>query len=426
MEASTVHDPQRTPAGPRLSPVRRGWRTVVQFEREWLVAGPSLFAALALALLLYNHVQRQVSDLAFWIGLALIGTVFVWLLQNNHRQSRLDPVTGLANRLLLQHDLKTVLSPAGARHTLVVVELDGLSAYRDRLGFEAGDELLRRFARGLAEVVGQLGGRAYRMEGGQFGALLPSGERPSGEIVMAILASAEVDEEGIDRPHGEVTLPDSAQDADTALRVALERLASHRQRQRRSAKRQAHDALVAVLSSCRPELAEHLRAVAFRAISVGRLLGLSQGQLDDVVCAAKLQNIGMLTIPDSILDKPTELSAAEAELVRRHSDAGARVIAAAPALHSVAALVRASCEHFDGTGYPDGIAGEAIPLGSRIVAVCVAYTALTAPRPHRPPRSPEEALAALRQCAGAQFDPDVVEALAEDVADEVGDPLVRV
>jgi two-component system cell cycle response regulator len=419
-----VHSKRGRLTGGRLiARIRRAWKRLVRFEREWHAAAPTLFAALALSLLLYNHVEKQVTDLAFWLGLALIATVFLWLLQNNHQQSRLDPVTGLANRLKLHRDLAEAGS-SDERHTLVLLELDGLGTYRDRFGFKAGDELLRRFSRDLRRVVDQLGGTAYRVEGGRFSALLPTGGRRPGELVMAVSVPIDYgDEEApIDRPYGEVTVPDETSEADVALKVAGARLAAHRQRQRRSAKRQAQDALAAVLTTRRPELEEHLRAVAFRAISVGRAMGLEQDQLDDVVTAARLQNIGMLAVPDAVLDKKGELSAAETHLIRDHTSAGARMISAAPGLAPVATLVRSSCEHFDGSGYPDGLSGDSIPLGSRVVAVCVAYTALTAQRPHRPARTAAEALEVLRGCAGTQFDPRVVDALAEDLDDEIPPP----
>ena len=403
---------------------RRAWMRVVSFEREWSAAGPTVFVVIAAVLLIYNHVQKQVTDLVFWLGLALIASVFTWLIQNSHRKSRLDAVTGLANRLQLHADLAEMLRLSNDRRTLVLLELDGIAAYRDRFGFEAGDELLRSFARDLTSAVDQLGGTAYRIDGGQFCALLPTDGHQPGEILMAISVSAgnDDDETPIGRPHGEVTLPDDASDPDLALQIAGRRLAADKQRQRRSAKRQAHDVLAAVLSARRPELRAHLRAVSFRAISIGRLLGLGRDQLDDLVFAARLQDIGLLTVPDTVLEKETSLSPIESELIRGHPLAGAGIIASAPALASVAALVRSSYERFDGSGYPDGLAGEAIPLGSRIIAVCVAFSALTSNRPYRPARSPEEALAELRRCAGTQFDPRVVEALAKDLADEVSPP----
>jgi HD-GYP domain-containing protein (c-di-GMP phosphodiesterase class II) len=103
--------------------------------------------------------------------------------------------------------------------------------------------------------------------------------------------------------------------------------------------------------------------------------------------------------------------------MRRHTLIGERIVAAAPALRSVAVLVRASHERHDGRGYPDGLAGEDIPLGARIVAVCDSFDAMVADRPYRAAVSTAEALAELGRCAGTQFDPEVVAAFCEAVAD---------
>ena len=96
--------------------------------------------------------------------------------------------------------------------------------------------------------------------------------------------------------------------------------------------------------------------------------------------------------------------------MRRHSEIGERIIGEAPALSRVAAMVRASHERFDGGGYPDGLRGEDIPLGARIVAVCDAFDAMITERPYSAALSPEEAERELRDCSGTQFDPRVVDA----------------
>jgi two-component system, cell cycle response regulator len=105
-------------------------------------------------------------------------------------------------------------------------------------------------------------------------------------------------------------------------------------------------------------------------------------------------------------------------MVRSHTAEGARIAAAAPGLASVARLIRSSSEHFDGSGYPDGLAGDSIPLGARVIAVSVAFAAMTERRPRREPVSPGEALAELRRNSSSQFDPRVVEALAVDLVEE--------
>ena len=137
---------------------------------------------------------------------------------------------------------------------------------------------------------------------------------------------------------------------------------------------------------------------------------MASDELDDVARAAELHDVGKIAIPDAILAKPGPLSEDEWAFVRRHPLIGERIVLAAPALRSVSRLVRTSHERWDGTGYPDGLQGEEIPIGARIVAVADAYTAITGGRPYRAARSADEALEELRREAGTQFDPTVVEA----------------
>jgi HD-GYP domain-containing protein (c-di-GMP phosphodiesterase class II) len=123
-----------------------------------------------------------------------------------------------------------------------------------------------------------------------------------------------------------------------------------------------------------------------------------------------------MAIPDEVLHKPGPLTESEWSFVRQHTIIGERILGAAPALAPVAKLVRGTHERFDGSGYPDGLAADAIPLGSRIVAVCDAFHAMTSPRPYRPAIPVEDALAELKANAGTQFDPTVVAAFFEEIA----------
>jgi HD-GYP domain-containing protein (c-di-GMP phosphodiesterase class II) len=139
-------------------------------------------------------------------------------------------------------------------------------------------------------------------------------------------------------------------------------------------------------------------------------LGLGADEVERVRHATELRDIGKVAVPDAILAKPGSLRPEEWEFVRRHPVIGERIIDGAPALRRVGTLVRSSHERWDGGGYPDRLAGTDIPLGARIVAVADAFAAMTARRPYRPARSADEAIAELRQCAGSQFDAEVVEA----------------
>jgi HD-GYP domain-containing protein (c-di-GMP phosphodiesterase class II) len=158
------------------------------------------------------------------------------------------------------------------------------------------------------------------------------------------------------------------------------------------------------------ELHQHALVVAALARRVAGAFGLDEVARDQVACAAELHDVGKVAIPDAILHKPGSLDAAEAAALRRHVEIGEAMLRETPALRTAAALVRASHERWDGTGYPDGLAGDAIPLGARIVAVCDAYSAMRQMRPYGHVLDHARARAELRRCAGTQFDPAVVEA----------------
>jgi putative nucleotidyltransferase with HDIG domain len=157
--------------------------------------------------------------------------------------------------------------------------------------------------------------------------------------------------------------------------------------------------------------AEHSRRLATLAVATGRELGCDEATLQVLWWGALLHDIGKIAVPDAILRKPAPLTAEEWEVVRRHPDVGARIVAPVRHLQQVIPIIRHHQERWDGTGYPDGLRGEAIPLPARILAAADAYVAMTDARPYRPARSHDDAVAELRRCAGTQFDPAVVEAL---------------
>lgn len=402
----------------------RGWRSI---------AGPAAFAVAAMALLVYDHLQERVPSLLFWLTLGLIGSVFGWMLETNRRnagalaerqrQTLEDPLTGLENRSCLERDIAAAVADPGRRTALILLELDDLQPYNGRFGIAAGDVAVRRVGQTLADWASSASGKAYRIEGGRLAVLAPLGDGQLGELVLAATGTvyARDGDLPLSRVHGEAALPDEARDAQGAIQVAEHRLALHRERQHRSARRQAQAVLVAALAARRPEAPEHMRVAVYRAISISRRLGVPYEELDDIALAAELHDLGLLAVPEAVLEKSGPLDEAERALIRAHPLAGERIIAAAPGLASVAALVRSSSERFDGSGYPDGLSGEAIPMGARVVAVAVAFAGITSPRPHRGAQSEEAALAELRRCAGSQFDPRVVEALAADLSEEAAE-----
>jgi hypothetical protein len=155
----------------------------------------------------------------------------------------------------------------------------------------------------------------------------------------------------------------------------------------------------------------HSADVGRLARRVGERVGMAAGELALLECAARLHDVGKLGVPDSILRKPGPLDEREWEVMRHHPEWGAEMVARVPGLEDLAALVGAHHERWDGDGYPHGLAGERIPLASRVISACDAFEAMVSRRPYRAPLSVATALGELAAGAGSQFDPEVVAAL---------------
>ncbi len=166
----------------------------------------------------------------------------------------------------------------------------------------------------------------------------------------------------------------------------------------------------------------HSQRVSRYAVTTAVFLGFSGNSLDQIRLGGELHDIGKAAIPDSILNKPGPLDPAERTFMERHSAIGERIVAAAPTLEAIAPIVRAAHERPDGNGYPDGLELEQIPICSRIISVVDAFAAMTSNRPYQQAISTAQALDELRQHAGTQFDPVVVEAFIEGLADRVATP----
>jgi response regulator RpfG family c-di-GMP phosphodiesterase len=171
------------------------------------------------------------------------------------------------------------------------------------------------------------------------------------------------------------------------------------------------EALAAALEAKDAHTALHARSIVDTAEAVGRALGLGGTALRDIRYGAAFHDIGKIAVPESILNKPGPLTDEERKQVERHVVVGEQILAPIDFLAGVRLLVRHGHEHWDGGGYPDQLAGEHIPLGSRIILACDAFDAMTSDRPYRAALPQSDAREELRRFSGSQFDPRIVEAL---------------
>ncbi len=327
-----------------------------------------------------------------------------------------DVLTHLGNRRKLMADLTRELAAATEAKPLLLLlfDLNGFKAYNDAFGHPAGDALLARLGATLAAAMRRRG-VAYRLGGDEFCVLASVGRDGPEPIVAA--AEAALIEHGdgfsITASYGAILLPEEARQAAEAMRLVDQRMYARKASGRRPADRQSKDVLLRALYERHPDLAERFATVATLAEAIGQRIGIPAEERHHLRQAAELHDIGKVAIPDDILQKPGPLTEQEWAFVRGHPLIGERIIGAAPALAPAAKLVRSTHERFDGTGYPDQLAGEAIPIGARIITACDAYTAMLADRPHQPELTVTQALAELDRCAGSQFDPQVVAVLAQ-------------
>jgi diguanylate cyclase (GGDEF)-like protein len=340
------------------------------------------------------------------------------LLVAREREAARDPLTGLANRRVLLEDLRRAARAASKERPalLVLFDLDGFKAYNDTFGHSAGDGLLIRVAAALREAVGERG-RAYRIGGDEFCALLGACASPAsvGDELAAAMAQHG---EGfsVTASFGCAVAPVDGAGTTALLRRADDEMYARKGRRRPGTESQVQDVLIAALAARDPGMESHADGVTMLAAAVGEMLDLEPSELRALSHAAALHDVGKIAIPDELLDKQSELDEEERRFVQTHPLIAQRIISAAPALGYAAQIVRSVQERFDGGGYPDGLAGEAIPLAARIVGACNAYQAMITRRAGREPLSPQQAVAELRRCAGSQFDPRVVDTLIEVLA----------
>jgi two-component system, cell cycle response regulator len=413
------------------------WSPVLAALAGWLPRGVSVsapgrlsargivmpvgFASVAIAILVWSSFDRVgVTAIVLATGslsVVMGRLVLTWrensrLLRASQDEALADALTGLGNRRALLADLERRLSMASDDRpfTLVLFDLDGFKQYNDVFGHPSGDALLRRLGGRLESHLGD-SGRAYRIGGDEFCALIDAGQGAADSHVEAAAAALLEQGDGftIGCSHGSAVLPSEAHDSSTALTIADQRMYAAKRVGRVSAAQQSKDVLLSAVAERNRELGAHGHDVAELAAAVASACSLPLDEIEMIRHAAELHDVGKVAVPDAILDKPAALEESEWAFIRGHTLIGEKIIAAAPDLARVARLVRSSHENYDGTGYPDGLARREIPLGSRIIAVCDAFDAMTTDRPYREAMDAESAIAELRRCAGTQFDPEVVE-----------------
>jgi diguanylate cyclase (GGDEF)-like protein/putative nucleotidyltransferase with HDIG domain len=373
----------------------------------------------------------DVSYVAFGaVSLAFAAVLCAWQAENHdrHRErlthmSRTDPLTDCLNRRGFEEAVATTLDDAlrnGRSTGLVLLDLDDFKTVNDLHGHAAGDELLCWVVDALRETVRPMD-TIGRLGGDEFAVLAPdlaendalaTAERIRKKLSERIAVTTGVacfPVHGID--HDELQRHADSHLYEMKHGLANNFVAGRRELSWAATLARAVDARMAVP-------AEHSAAVARYAAGIAQHLGWGGADLAYLRVAAMLHDVGKVSLPDNILRKPGPLDEREYEEVKLHPVIGAEFVNRVDGLSLISLWVKHSHEHFDGSGYPDGLVGEDIPLASRILLVADAFDAMTSDRPYRGAIPHEQALEELRRNSGCQFDPRCVEAFELYVAAE--------
>jgi diguanylate cyclase (GGDEF)-like protein/putative nucleotidyltransferase with HDIG domain len=416
---------------------------IARSNARWTAVPFALMASAALMLV----VLWQRTPL---LSAALAGPLIAISLyqRSNHRAlsamrlALTDPLTGLGNHRhfheRLQREL-TLAQESGEPVSLLFLDVDDFKQVNDRFGHPAGDRLLSQVAARLRQ-----GGEAFRLGGDEFAVLLPATKETAAadaaRSIVARIGELELtDLGGITVSAGVATYPHHGGDRDSLIRLAdgaLYWAKEHGKNRVRVARPEVVDladlrpvsvgtdgtgrigaaaSLARAVDSRDTYTGSHSVRVAELSARLAERLGLAAEDVAMMRLAGSLHDLGKLAIPEEILRKPGLLTDAERLVLERHPQIGARMLASL-GVEPVAEWVLRHHERWDGTGYPEGLAGEEIPLGARIIFVADAFDAMTCDRVYRDSISDLDAVAELERCAGTQFDPEVVQALVDEIS----------
>jgi diguanylate cyclase (GGDEF)-like protein len=355
------------------------------------------------------------------------------------RAASTDSLTRLPNHRSYEADLAaTLASPRDEEVVLCLLDVDNFKRVNDRFGHPVGDKLLVRFAATLAELAPAV--RSYRLGGDEFALIATGGEAAAYEAVKRVqseLARAADPEDpaltfsiGVAcHPRHAATREELVRAADAALYwakrhgknrsctfdpsvVALSWSAELAANVEYDARLRATESLIRVVDARDTYTGSHSASVAVLVETIGQTLGLDDSTVSRLRLAGLLHDLGKIAIPDRILQKPGRLDPAEYGVLRQHSEIGYELLHGLD-VDPVDRWILHHHEHWDGSGYPHGLEGEEIPIGSRIILVADAFEAITSDRCYRAAAPVAEALEELRSFSGIQFDPAVVEALEQ-------------
>ena len=325
-----------------------------------------------------------------------------------------DALTGLYNRAYFEEELERYNFPRYYPLSIVMLDVNGLKVINDTFGHSEGDRLLQHLSQVLVSVSRQ-GDILARIGGDEFAIILPSTSNDQAyNFCQRIKKTCQQDKIKpiylrLNISLGYATQEGEYKDINSILKAADRKMYQDKLFSAKSREKHFLEAFRIILAERDPHTEDHAQRLQELALSLGNKVGLSEYQLGNLKLLALLHDMGKIGIPDSILFKAYILTPSEWKKMREHSRTGYRMAKNIPDFAPIAQEILHHHEHWDGTGYPDGLKGEKIPLLSRIISIIDAYDVMQSVRPYKGSVTNTEALKEIKRCAGTQFDPQLVE-----------------
>lgn len=328
-----------------------------------------------------------------------------------HQLSFHDFLTGFYNRAFIDEELRNLDSEEELPLSVIRAEINGLKLVNDTFGYQQGDNLIVQGATIIKDACID-DATICRWNGSGFTIVLPkTNYQTSMDICHKIESSCKQCTETavpLSISYGTATKVDAAEDINKVIVDAEKMMLRSKVVVSKDMRGSIISSLQKLLEEKTEETVEHAVRINNYATEMGRIIGLSSTELHELTLLAALHDLGKIAIPDSIILKADKLTPEEWEIMKKHSEIGYNITQSIPELSHIAQKILHHHEWWNGQGYPDGLAGEEIPLLSRIIAVVDAYDVMISGRSYKKSFSPSKALAELKKFSGTHFEPQLV------------------
>ena len=329
-----------------------------------------------------------------------------------------DHLTGLKNRRFLDENIDAIDRESSLPISIIMGDLNGLKIINDSLGHHMGDELIKLAAQVIKAGCTE-GSTLIRYGGDEFLAILPNiNEKETKRIIsqtQRLAANTKISGVELSVSFGSATKMKKKEHIFDVLTKAENNMYKHKLNQRSTMHSKTINIIMKTLFEKSNRESEHSSRVSKYAEAIAKQMSFTQDEVDEIRIAGLVHDIGKISIKEAILNKKGALTHDEWKVIKNHPSSGWRILSSSNDFSEIADLVRAHHERWDGKGYPNGLKGNKIPLGARIIAVADSYDAMTSLRTYRDKFKKERAVEELVKCAGTQFDPKIVDVFVHKV-----------